>query len=338
MNNTLIHIILLSLFLLATPSQAAVIKIASMSPDGTTLMKKMRLAAKEIASRTDKRVKIKIYPGGVMGDESAILRKMRINQLQGAAITSGALTRYYKDSSIYGMPFLFNSQEEVLYVRKHIDKHMLKGLEKKGLISFGIIESGFVYLLSNNPIHSIEDLKKEKFWIPDNAAAQNTVKLFSLNPIPLPFGDVLAGLQTHLINTIASSPIASIALQWHTQVKYLTDMPLLYSWGTLVISKKAMKKLKKKDRAIVHEIMSATFKEIDQLNQKDNAAALAALKNQDIKFIKPSKAQYAEWKRLALNGNKQLIEKGYNSKKMYQLIQKHLADYKKKNVKSSQSN
>lgn len=333
MTNTLIRIIFLSLLLLSTSTHAAVIKIATLSPDGTAWMKKMRLAAKEISKRTDKRVKIKFYPGGVMGDENAILRKIRINQLQGAAISSGSLTRYYKDTSLYGMPFLFNSQEEVLYVRKHMDDLIIQGLKKKGMISFGLAESGFVYLLSNKPIRSIADLKKEKFWIPDNGSARNTVKAFDLKPIPLPFGDVLAGLQTHLINTIASSPIAAIALQWHTQVKYLTDMPALYSWATLVISKKAMKKLNKKDNAVVHDVMTKAFKEIDIENQANNKAALAALKNQGIIFIKPSKKQHDEWKSIALKGNKILISSGYNSKKMYDLVKKHISDYRKQNLK-----
>lgn len=338
MKKILIRITILSLLLTSTVTHAAVIKIATLSPDGTAWMKKMRHAAKEISKRTDKRVKLKFYPGGVMGDENAILRKMRINQLQGAAITSGALTRFYKDTSLYGMPFLFNSQEEVIYVRKQMDKLIIKGLEKKGLISFGLAESGFVYLLSNNPVLSITDLKKQKFWIPDNAAAHNTVKAFDLKPIPLPFGDVLAGLQTHLIDTIASSPIAAIALQWHTQVKYLTDMPALYGWATLVISKKALKKLKKSDRAIVHSVMEQSFKEIDVENQADNKAALAALKNQGINFVVPTEEQVKEWKSIAFEGNKNLVKNGYNSKKMFNLVKKHIADFNKKNTNVSKLN
>ena len=330
MKNTFIRITILSLLLASTVTHAAVIKIATLSPDGTAWMKKMRQAAKEISKRTDKRVKIKFYPGGVMGDENAVLRKMRINQLQGAAITSGALTRFYKDTSLYGMPFLFSSQEEVIYVRKQMDNLIIKGLEKKGLISFGLAESGFVYLLSNNPVLSISDLKKEKFWIPDNTAAQNTVKAFDLKPIPLPFGDVLAGLQTHLIDTIASSPIAAIALQWHTQVKYLTDMPTLYGWATLVISKKSLIKLKDNDRAIVHAVMEQAFKEIDVENQADNKAALAALKSQGINFVVPTKEQVNEWKSIAFDGNKNLVKNGYNSKKMFNLVKKHITDFKKK--------
>ena len=322
--------LVLLLFVFSISSHAAVIKIATLTPDGTSIMKGMRVAAKEVLKRTSGRVKFKLYPGGVMGNESATLRKIRINQLQGAIISSGSLSRAYKDTSIYGMPFLFNSHKEVLYVRDKMDKLIIKGLEKGGFISFGIAESGFAYILSNKPVKSSTDLRKQKFWIPDNASARNAVKAFKLQPIPLPFGDVLAGLQTSLVDTIAISPIAAIALQWHTQVKHLTNMPLLYGWGTLVISTKAMKKIKKEDKKIIHEVMSATFKKIDLQNQKDNIAALAALKNQGIQFIQPNAKQLGDWRTLAQEGNNKLVNSGYNSKEMYDLINKHISDFQKK--------
>lgn len=325
----LIRFAFLSLFLFSTSTYAVTFKIATLSPDGTTWMKKMRAAANEIKTRTNQRVKIKYYPGGVMGNENAILRKMRINQLQGAAVSSGALDRYYNDTGIYSLPFIFNSHEEVLYVREKMDKLIINGLNKAGLISFGVAESGFAYILSNQPVKGVAELRKLKTWIPDTASARNAVKAFKLKPIPLPFSDVLAALQTSLVNTIAISPIASIALQWHTQVKYLTEMPLLYGWATLVISKKAMNKLKAEDKTIVNEVMQRTFIEIDQQNQKDNIAALAALKNQGITFVKPDKKHINEWKKLALTSHSELVSKGFNSQEMYNLIKKYISEYKK---------
>ncbi|MDH5601078.1 MAG: TRAP transporter substrate-binding protein DctP [Gammaproteobacteria bacterium] len=323
------RLLILSLLLFSTSGHAATIKIATLSPDGTTWMKKMRSAAKDIATQTSNRVKIKFYPGGVMGNENAILRKMRINQLQGAAVSSGALTRYYQDASIYGMPFLFNSHAEALYVRSKMDKLIIQGLEEKGLVSFGFAESGFAYILSNTPVKEVNELRQLKAWIPDSEEARQAATAFKFKPIPLPFSDVLAGLQTSLINTIASSPIAAIALQWHSQVKYLTDMPLLYGSATLVISKSAMKKLKENDRKIVNKIMSETFAVIDKENQKDNVDALAALKNQGITFVKPGDKQHAEWKELARAGNANMVKKGFNSKKMYNLVNKYIAEYQK---------
>ena len=327
----IIQLISLSLLLFSAPTHATVIKIATLTPDGTTSMKKMRSAAKEIATRTNNRVKIKFYPGGVMGNENAVLRKIRINQLQGAIVSSGSLSRYNKDTTIYAMPFFFNSQEEVLYIRKKMDKLIIQGLEKKGLVSFGIVETGFTYILSDKPIKEVAYLRKQKLWIPDTASSRNAVKAFKLTPVPLPFSDVLAGLQTSLVNTVIISPIACIALQWHTQVKYLTEAPILYSWGTLIIRKQHLNKLKTQDKKIVNEILSRTVMEMDLQNQKDNIAALAALKNQGILFIKPNSEQLPVWKKLAQQGNSELVAKNLNSKKMYDLINKYIATYRKTN-------
>lgn len=329
MQHKLIQLIFLSILLFSATTHATVIKIATLTPDGTTSMKKMRSAAKEIATRTNNRVKIKFYPGGVMGNQNSILRKIRINQLQGAIVSSGSLSRYYKDTTIYAMPFFFNSQEEVLFVRKKMDKLIIQGLEKKGFISFGIVETGFTYILSDKPIKEVEFLRKQKLWIPDTASSRNAVKAFKLTPVPLPFSDVLAGLQTSLVNTIIISPIACIALQWHTQVKYLTETPILYGWGTLIIRKQALNKLSKQDKKIVNEIFAKTINEMDIQNQKDNIEALAALKNQGILFIKPDSEQLPVWKKLAQQGNSELVEKNLNSKKMYDLINKHITDYRK---------
>lgn len=329
----LIYPLFIGILLFTTSSHAIVIKIATLSPDGTSWMKKMRLGAEEIADRTNNRVKFKYYPGGVMGNENSVLRKMRINQLQGAAVTSGALTSYFKDADIYGLPFLFNSANEVAYVRKHMDKLILQGLEDSGLISFGLAESGFAYILSNKDVRGIDDLRQQKVWIPDTSAARDTVKAFSLQPIPLPISDVLAGLQTQLVNTVAAPPIASIALQWHTQVKYLTNMPLLYGWGSLVIAKKAFKKISPQDQTTVRQIMTRIFKEIDQQNKKDNIAALAALKNQGIKFIMPNKQQHAEWKSLAKKANEQSVKNGLNSEMAYALVNELINEFKAKHNK-----
>ena len=311
-------------------TMAVVLKIATLSPDGTAWMKAMRAGADEIKQKTGGRVVFKFYPGGVMGDEKAILRKMRINQLQGAAVTGGSLTSYYKDANIYGMPFLFNSQEEVIHVRQNMDDLILKGLEKKGLISFGLAEAGFAYIFSNSVIKSVADLHKYKVWIPDTPAARDAVKAFELSPTPLPLSDVLAGLQTGLIDTIASPPIASIALQWYTQVKYFTDMPILYGYGTMVVSKRAMKKLKKADRIVVMSVMSNVFKEINKQNQKDNIEAMAAIKNQGITFIKPNNEQLTEWKTIAAKANQRLVKNGFNSEKMFNMVSKHIADFRNK--------
>ena len=123
--------------LLFGSAHAAVFKIATVAPEGSEWMTKHREAAAQIKERTEGRVTLKFYGGGVMGNDRKVLRKIRIGQLQGAAFTTSGLAERYPDIVLYGMPFLFRSQEEVDFVRKALDDDLLQGLEEAGFVSFG---------------------------------------------------------------------------------------------------------------------------------------------------------------------------------------------------------
>jgi TRAP-type C4-dicarboxylate transport system substrate-binding protein len=127
----------LSVFLLlafgSVSSHAVTFKIATLSPEGTGWMKALRGAAKNIGERTDGAVKFKIYPGGVMGDDKAVLRKMRIGQLHGAALTSGGVMQPYPDIALYNLPLIFRNFAEADYVRHRMDAKLMAGLREKNL-------------------------------------------------------------------------------------------------------------------------------------------------------------------------------------------------------------
>lgn len=205
--------LLVSILLQSTVVNAATFKIATLSPEGSIWMNAMRAGAKVLAQKTNNRVKIKYYPGGVMGDDMAVMRKIRIRQLQGGAVTLGTVSNYFTDSQVYSLPMLFRNLDEVTYLRNKMDSYILQGLEKNGFVSFGIAEGGFAYIMSLNPIKSVPDLRASKAWVPSSdELAMEAVKAYDVQPIPLPIGDVLTGLQTGLIDTVAAPPIATLAL------------------------------------------------------------------------------------------------------------------------------
>lgn len=159
----------LSISVFSNTVQAVTFKMATLSPDGSVWMGKLREGAAEVKKRTEGRVKFKFYPGGVMGDDNAVLRKIRVGQLHGAALTGGSLTRYYKDNQVYSLVMKYQSPEEIKYVRKNLDATVQQGLKKGGFTTFGFAESGFAYVMSsNNPIDSVDALRKQKAWIPAN--------------------------------------------------------------------------------------------------------------------------------------------------------------------------
>ena len=326
--------ILLNLFALSVfaipAAQAKTFKIATLSPDGSFWMQQMRKGAKDIQQKTQGRVKFKFYPGGVMGDNKAVLRKIKIGQLHGGALTGGSLTRYNKDNQAYMLTMKYRDQGEIEHVRPHIDPLLIEGMEKNGFVTFGIAEGGFAYIMSTKgPVTSVTELQKVKAWIPANdQAALTMIKQFDVTPIPLPLGDVLAGLQTGLIDTVAISPIGAIALQWHTQIKYFTRLPLLYSYGVLALNKKTFNKLKPEDQKVVRDIMTATFKTIDAKNKKDNVEAMAALQSLGIKFVEPNASETTEWRKYGAKAQKQMVDSGLISKDINSKIDKFLADYR----------
>ncbi|MBW2368315.1 MAG: TRAP transporter substrate-binding protein DctP [Deltaproteobacteria bacterium] len=317
------------LALCAEPARAAVIKIATLSPEGSFWMKEMRAGGKEIAERTGNQVRFKFYPGGVMGDDKAVLRKIRLGQLQGGAVISGSLSGVYPDNQVYTLPIAFRSFEEVDYVRGHMDAIIVEGLAQNGLVVLGMAGGGFAYVMSRNPIQTIEDFRRQKMWVPDNdVASLETVQAFGVKPIPLSIADVRTGMQTGIINTIASPPVVAIALQWHTQVKYVTDTPLLYSYGFLAVDHKAFSKIRPEHQVVVREVMNHAFAKIQERNRVDNGKALVAMKSQGIEFICPSEQALTQWQATAATVADRLIKRDKLSKQIVSIMDKHLADFR----------
>lgn len=320
------------LLILLLPAQlpAANIKIATLSPDGTSWMRSMRAAGKEIAKRSDGRVKLRFYPGGVMGNDKSVMRKIRVGQLHGGAITPGALDAVDKDVQVYSVPFLFRDLKEVDYVRRSMDARLMKGLEAKGFVGFGFAEGGFAYMMSRRPVKTVEELKARRVWAPeDDRVVLTAFESVGISPVSLPITDVLTALQTGLVDTVASPAVAAIALQWHTKVKYLTKVPLLYTYGLLVISDKAFGKLSAEDRGLVREVLQRTFKAIDSQNRRDSAQALAVLKKQGIGFVEPPGKDLERWRRTVDTAVQRLERRGFFTKEVIARVRELLADYRR---------
>ncbi|VAW53166.1 TRAP-type C4-dicarboxylate transport system, periplasmic component [hydrothermal vent metagenome] len=308
------------------------IKVATLSPEGTFWMKHMRVGAKEIKKRTEGRVKFKFYPGGVMGNDENVLRKIRIGQLHGGAVTLGTLAQSSPDITLYGLPYLFSSLDDAAEIRKTTDPMLSRELEENGYVNFGFAQGGFTYLMSKEPIRNLEDLRQRKSWIPEKSDVGLSVyEYVGVSPVALPLSDVLTGLQTGLINTVVTSPIGALALQWHTHIKYVTDQPLIYVAAMLIIDKKVFNKINEADQKIVRQVMGNVYKKIDQQNRLDNISARKALKNQGIEFIKLSDAEKIEWEKIDDFVIKKMIKKYNYNKVIYNAVTANKSDAPKIN-------
>ncbi len=297
----MIHRWLFSIFLLAlapaaiAQTETQTLRFATLAPDGSPWMRELRSAAAQVKEETAGRVEIRFFPGGVMGNDQAVLRRIRQGgQLQGGVLTSSELTLVYPDASIYTLPFLFADWAEVDRVRPKVDPLLAAGFAERGFHMLGAAGLGFAYLMSTRPISGVQDVKRARLWVPQNdVVAEMTFREGGSNPIPLPIGDVFTSLQTGMIDMVANTPAGAVALQWHGKLRSLFDLPLAYVLGFIVVDQRAWGRIAAADQAIVDRIFNAAAMRVDQTVRRDDLAALEAMKKQGLVVVTPTAADAA---------------------------------------------
>jgi TRAP-type C4-dicarboxylate transport system substrate-binding protein len=332
MYRRLSRIALASFFLVVVAQMQAAatdFKIATVAPEGSQWMQEIRRAAAEIKERSEGRVVLKLYGGGVMGNEKQVLRKIRIGQLHGGAFTAGGLAEKYPDIVLYGLPLVFNDLDEVDFVRSKLDATLSRGLEEAGFVSFGFAGGGFARIFARKAIVGTADMRGQKIWIPEgdrvSAVAMEALKLA---PVGLPVTDVLTGLQTGLLDVVAAPPVAVIALQWHTRVQYMTETPLMYTMGLMAVDARAFARLSQADQQIFREVMGSVYKRFDAQSRADEQSAMQALEASNISVVDAMENDVAAWRAAADTANEQLGREGMYTPALFSQLQQLLVQHR----------
>ncbi len=154
------------------------------------------------------------------------------------------------------------------------------------------------------------------------------LKSVNLSPVSLPVTDVLTGLQTGLLDLAAIPPEVAVALQWHTRIKYFTDMPLLYAMSFLAVDKRTMNRLSPEDQAVMKEVLSETYAKMDAKSSLDSADATEALVEIGIQKIDPDEGELDELLATIADTNLAMAQKGVLPLSLYETMQRHISDYR----------
>jgi TRAP-type C4-dicarboxylate transport system substrate-binding protein len=270
-------------------AQQFTIKFATLAPEGSTWMNVMKEYDAAIRKESGGKLGFKIYAGGVQGDEKDVLRKIKMGQLHSAGITGNGMTSIAPKARILDSPFLFKSYDEVDYIYQMFDKELKLAFEENGYVNLGWAEVGFVYVFTNSPVKQVEDLKGIKMWMWEgDPIAEATFKALNINPIPLSITDVLTSLQTKLIDGVYTPPLAAIALQWFTRVKYMMNAPLTDASGAVVISKKKFDELPPDLQEILLHNGKLYMEKLTKLSREENSKSIETLKKNSITLVDPA--------------------------------------------------
>jgi TRAP-type C4-dicarboxylate transport system substrate-binding protein len=314
---------------LRADTQTQTLKIATIAPEGSSWMQDMRAGASEIERRTEGRVRFKFYGGGVQGNDKQVQRKMRTGQLHGGAFTSGAMNQFQPEADLLSLPLLFESIEEARYVRERFEGEMRQKLEEAGFVNFGFAAAGFAYMMSNKPLRTLADLDGRKIWLPEgDAVGFAALRALGVAPVMMPVTDVMTGLQTELLDSVAVPPVGAVVFQWHTRLGFITNVPLAYVYAALLIDRKAFARIQAQDQEVVREVMEGIYRNFDRSGVADNQEALQALLDSGLELVEPDAAEAAQWREIVNRSHRELAADGLFDASLLERMQALIGEFR----------
>ena len=220
------------------------INVGTVAPTGSAwheILIQMQQDWKEISGG---RIDMRVYAGGSLGDDLEMLRKVRIGQLQAVAMTGIGLARIDEGVNALQIPMLFESYQELDYVRDRMAPKLEKRLGEQGFVVLNWSDGGWARFFTKKPAKTLDDVRKQKLWI--SAGDPKTEKLYKdygLQVTPLPLSEVATGLQSGLIEAIDVPPLYAMLDGSFQRATNMTDIKWAPVIAGTVISEKAWQRI-----------------------------------------------------------------------------------------------
>ncbi len=225
-------------------ASALTIKLGSLAPVNTPWDLALRGLAADWARISDGDIEVKIFPGGIAGNDADMIRKMRIGQLQAAALPAISFNDVYPGVLAIATPMLVRTDEEMQAVLKAMTPFLNEQLEQRGFVPLMWAPIGWVKLFAREAVHTADDLRGHKLWI--GAASPGVLRAWQqagFNPVALPISEVTTALQSGMIDAFLTSPSGAAAFQWFGIASHMTDLRFAPLFGAVLISKRTWQRI-----------------------------------------------------------------------------------------------
>jgi len=308
------------------------LKFATLMPTGTSWSNLLDDWVREVEQKSEGRLKFRMYPGGVMGDEPDVLRKIRKGQLHGGMFTGYGIGRIYSPARVLEVPFMFQNTDESDYVREQMMPELEAGFRDSGFELLGWPEVGFIHFFSTRPITSMDGIRKLKIWLwQGDPLGEAFFKAAEIDPIPLSIMDVYTQLSARhgSIDTVYTSSFGAIALQWYTKLKYDSRIPFTNAIGGLVISNRFYNKLPQDLQQILKTTGKRLSDDIRLRAREENRKSLDILEQNGIEFMFDwSDANMDEMLAIRDQAANYLARTSYIPAETFTRAQRYVSDYR----------
>ncbi len=299
------RLLLLAWLLLSGPAllPALTLKLGTLVPEGSPWVDELRRVAAEWDRISGGKVSLKIYPSGIAGDEADMVRKLRIGQLQGAALTQLGLGLLEPGILAVSVPFLIRDEPELDYVLGRLRPYYAGQLEAKGYRLPALAKGGWVHFFARQPLTTPEELQKLRLAVPEGDAEFVDIwRRMGFNALSLPISDLLTALQTGLADALYAPLLAAASFQWFGAARYMPALTVAPVIGGIILSERALQE-------IPQPLLQALLEPLASLEGRLNAEmeglereALAAMERHGLVVVPVPPQAEALWRQLGAGG------------------------------------
>jgi TRAP-type C4-dicarboxylate transport system substrate-binding protein len=283
----------------ASAAYSQVIKLGTVAPEGSPWHDTLQEVAQQWQDLSDGRVTVRIYAGGVAGDETDMLRKIRIGQLHATALTSLTLINIIPDIEALTFPMFIRTQGEFDYVMEKLAPEFEARLAEKGFKVLTWSTAGWAHFFAKKPVVRPDDMRKLRVFLwGSDTAYMELLKRSGFNPVPLAITDLLPALQTGLVDSFGAPPTAALSFQWFALAPHMTDLMWQPLPGTTVLAMKQWEKIPPDLRPALEEAARKAGSHLQtRIRQLDEEAITAMKKHGLTVHAVPPEAE-KEWETL----------------------------------------
>jgi len=298
-------------FLIFSPLSALTVKLGSPFPEGSAWDSSLKRMAAEWSEITGGRVRMRIYPGGVAGDQADMIRKMRIGQLDAAVLTAFGLQSIVPNTFVLSLPGLMQSEAELDYVIEEFVPNFDDDFVKEGFRILAWSKSGWAYFFAKSPARTPQLLMKEKMSVSnaDEEAAVN-FKSLGFNVVPTALNELMVALQSGMVSAFYAPPMAAAAYQWFALAPYMIEFPLGPVMGGFVVSDRTWNRIPEQYhaelKAAIEEVAADFYAESERLNTQ----AMTVMKRHGLQVEELNSDEMEQWYSLMTSGHRLVVGDG----------------------------
>ena len=277
-----------------------VIKMGTLAPDGSPWHQTLQSMGERWRKISAGQVKLVIYPGGVLGDEPDMVNKMRIGQIQAAGLSGAGLSGIEPGVMALQIPMMFDSYEELDYVRERVAPRLEKMVEARGYVVLNWGDVGWVHFFTTRPASRMGDMRKMKLLT--LAGDNDTLELWKANgfrAVPLAATDILTGLQTGLVEAVPNTPLFALLDQSFGIARNMIDVKWAPLIGATVITRRMWDSLPAAQRSDMMKAAREAGVSLRDGIRKMGDEAIATMQKRRLQVIHADAAALAEWRREA---------------------------------------